>query len=610
MPLPQLGSLSPGTVIADCRIERLLGVGGMGEVYLATHLRLEKLVALKILPRRSVGHPDAVTRFLREAKLAAKISHQNVIKILDVNHRGDDHFILMDYVEGSNLAELVKRVGMPLPYRQALRLVQLAARGAAAVHECGLIHRDIKPANIMLTTKKGVILMDFGLVREVESSEVTNPGAVLGTPAFMSPEQSRGEPLDPRSDVFALGGTLYYLLTAKLPFEGSQVEVMIQLQKGRLPRPACEVNPYVPEAVSDFLNRVMAPRREDRPKSATLLANEIKKFLELPDPRAHETHDTTDDSKLKTGPHREPEFDLVPLESIRSRKPMKLTVGYTIAIGSFLLLSVAVGSVLIFGSKPGNPPRASEKQPEKIVERPGMAYIPAGAVQIGNAEEELRKHFSTVELKDAQIAFSDFLDYSTFPPRTEQVPAFWMDKYETSNAEYAKFVLATGHSVPTGHSSPEEKWNGNNPPPGREQFPVTMITHADAVAYAEWAGKKLPTERQFVRAFRGDGTSLYPWGNTWEPARAVVYENLAFGGLSKVNETPRDVSPFGIFNLVGNVTEMLREKLNRDGRTWVVVRGARLSPGDAIRVIASHYTLQTEGAMIGKTGFRCVHEGP
>lgn len=607
MPLPQIGSLAPGTVIADCRIERLLGAGGMGEVYLATHLRLEKLVALKVLPSRSVGDPDAVSRFIREAKLAAKINHQNVIKILDVNHHGNDYFILMDYVEGSNLSEVVKKVGMPLPYRQALRLVQLAARGTSAVHECGLIHRDIKPANIMLTTKKNVILMDFGLVREVQGSDVTNPGAVLGTPAFMSPEQSRGEQLDARSDVYSLGSTLYYLLTAKLPFEGTQIEVMIQLQQSQLPRPACEVNPYVPKAVSDFLRRVMTPRREGRPSSAAALAAEIKPLLALSDGPSVEATDTADDSKLRTGPHSLPEaeIDLVPLESVRESPLDRAKPYLPWALAAAAVLVVAI--VLLTRDRPqtvGTDPKGGPPTKQEPVQRPGMVYILAGAVQIGNTEDELKNLFRTVPLKDAQIALDNFLDYSIFPPRTEQVPAFWMDKYETTNAEYAEFMNATGHPAPA-------HWTGNRPPAGQEQFPVTNVSHSDATAYAKWKGKKLPTEKQFFRAFREDKAWLYPWGNQWDETRTVVYDNLAFNGLDRVTATPKDVSPLGVLNLAGNAAEILRDPMNRDGRDWVVVHGAAQEPGDPLRAIASNYRLMpTETYTSIRTGFRCVHEGP
>lgn len=165
MPTSDQGVLAAGAVVAGCRVVRFIDKGGMGEVYLAHHLGLDKPVALKILPPAFAGTENAVSRFLREARLAARISHPNVIKILDVGRDGDGHYILMDFVEGANLTTLVRKQGGPLPWRQALRLVQLAARGVGAVHKQGLIHRDVKPANIMLSSERQVLLMDFGLGR-------------------------------------------------------------------------------------------------------------------------------------------------------------------------------------------------------------------------------------------------------------------------------------------------------------------------------------------------------------------------------------------------------------------------------------------------------------
>jgi formylglycine-generating enzyme required for sulfatase activity len=614
MPLPQTGSLASGTVIADCRIERLLGVGGMGEVYLATHLRLDIPIALKILPSRSVGDKDAVDRFVREAKLAAKIKHPNVVKILDVDRRGNDHFILMDYVEGANLSEVLKRHDGPLPYRQALRLVQLAAKGTAAVHEFGLIHRDIKPANIMLTTKKNVILMDFGLVRKEGDSEVTSTGAVLGTPAFMSPEQARGEPLDARSDVFSLGSTLYYLLTAKLPFEGSQIDVLIQLQQGKAPRAVNELNPYVPKPVAEFVRRVMAPRREDRPRSAAALAAEIKPFLDAPKGASTiEQTDTAGGSGLKTGPYQAD--DLVPLESVRDE--VTLLQKAKPYLPWFTLLAVALSVLVIVlalqnrkkdeaKNDPAPAPTKKDDPKPKVVDRTNMISIAGGSVQIGNNEDELRAHALTLDLlKSNEMLLESFVEKATKPARKAKVETFWIDKYEVTNAEYAKFVQATKRVPP-------EHWSGNTPPKALEQHPVTMVTHADALAYAAWAGKQLPTEEQWVRAFRAEKGIMYPWGDQWSNSRSNVKENTKLkAGTSPVTGTPDDVSAFGVYNLNGNVCELLRDKRMREGELVVVTCGAHYEADGRVYGQASmpfHWANDFERN--ANTGFRCVEEVP
>ena len=140
-----------------------------------------------------------------------------MVVIHDVGEEGGLYFIVMQYVAGKNLTELVQSHGGPLPWRSAVRIIQLAASGLHAVHSTGLVHRNVKPSNIMLAESSRVVLMDFGLVREEKESSLTRTGQLVGTPAYMSPEQCRGKPLDRRSDIFSLGSTLYYLLSGASP---------------------------------------------------------------------------------------------------------------------------------------------------------------------------------------------------------------------------------------------------------------------------------------------------------------------------------------------------------------------------------------------------------
>ncbi len=615
------GTLAVGTIIAGCQIVRLLGRGGMGEVYLARHLRLDKPVALKLLPPAFVGSAQAVARFQREAKLAAKLTHPNVIKILDVGQEENDHYILMDYVEGSNLVELVKRQGGPLPWKQALRIIQLAARGTGAVHKRGLIHRDIKPANLMLSDDRQILLMDFGLAREVERSDVTTGRAVVGTPAFMSPEQSRAEELGPASDVFSLGSTLYYLLTSQLPYEGSSTEVLIKLGTGERPRPPHQVNPYVPRTVSDFVLRVMAPKPQDRPSGADILAAAIKRLLNQPDTAPPVTNETEDGSKVQTTPAplgAPREAELVPLEPIRSTSQRLRHSLPWIAASLAVLLSVASLGLVLSGNRGGRPDahsgpaggggdgagKAPVPNPPRP-ERPGMVYIPAGDVQIGNDKEELLRHFNSVDLIDANIPQESFLEYSTFPPRKEKVAGFYIDKYEVTNEEYARFIAATKHPPP-------EAWKGPTPPVGKEQHGASFVNYKDALAYAEWAKKKLPTEAQWLRAFRGDKAIFYPWGSKWEPTRANVWENQAFGQIAPVTATPQDVSEFGVYNLAGNLGEFMRDTVTHNGSAGLVqIHGAGFQyRGDGLRSMASSYGVRLQDYGNAYGGFRCVVEEP
>jgi len=240
-----------------------------------------------------------------------------------------------------------------------------------------------------------------------------------------------------------------------------------------------------------------------------------------------------------------------------------------------------------------------------------MALILAGMVQIGNPEDELRRHALSLEGAKADSDFvEEFLGYvrntqgTNRPPRRVQVAAFWMDKYEVTNAEYARFVARTNR-LPPSH------WKGNTPPADRADHPVTNVSHADALAYAAWAGKQLPTEEQWVRAYRGDKDWIYPWGNLWDSKRANARENLAFPDTSGVADTPEDVSASGVYNLVGNVSEMLRERVPKQGKRMVATRGANAkSTGQALgsAVIGIYFADDLE--VNPMTGFRCVREEP
>lgn len=248
----------------------MLGRGGMGEVYLAEHLVLEKLVALKILPPSRVD-ADAVARFLREARLCSRIEHPNVVPVYDAGESGDLHYFVMQYVEGNNLAELISERGSPLPWPAAVKIIRDAAQGLAAVHRLGLLHRDVKPQNIMVSKDSRVLLMDFGLAREQAHSDLTASGNIVGTLAFMSPEQSEGTHLDKRTDIYSLGATLHYLVT------GKRLGAQIAIFRGQ--PVVAWLDSAVPEPVKDLIVKATAFSPRDRYATADDFITAIDSLL-------------------------------------------------------------------------------------------------------------------------------------------------------------------------------------------------------------------------------------------------------------------------------------------------------------------------------------------
>jgi formylglycine-generating enzyme required for sulfatase activity/tRNA A-37 threonylcarbamoyl transferase component Bud32 len=605
--LPTL--IAAGRTLGGCRVERLLGRGGMAEVYLARHLALDKPVALKILPPSRL-EPRTVERFFKEARVAAQIEHPNVVTIYDVGEQDGHYYIVMQYVEGKNLSELLEVQGGPLPWRTALAVVRQAGKGLAAVHARGLVHRDIKPANIMVAQARRVLLMDFGLVREETQSDLTQTGAIVGTPAFMSPEQCRGENVDKRSDVFSLGATLYSLLTARLPYQGPAHSVMSQIASGAIPTPVHELNRYVPLQVGELVAKMMAYRPAQRMPDADVVVQEIARCLELAEPPHQEAVDTTTLAPVLT---IVPD-DLAPIAgdgpgTDRRRRALWWAAGLCACCALPLvavMLHIAVGDG---AAKPNAPANTTVpfSLPADVFHAGEMVYVPEGRTLVGDSRTRLREHFLKIDdLRANPDLLNELLaKWPSTETRQVHVPGFWIDRYEVTNADYAEFVRATGHRPPT-------HWQGASPAPGSERHPVAFVNHDDASAFAKWASKKLPTEEQWLRAFRGDDGRLYPWGDEIDMRRAAVPDNSAFAAPPDVDSSPQDRSACGVYNLLGNVREIMRDVTVTQGLQQVLLKGADWDTrGDRFGIASWRVYWIGPGLevnQVGQVGFRCVVE--
>ncbi|HEY1587271.1 MAG TPA: serine/threonine-protein kinase, partial [Polyangia bacterium] len=225
-----------GQVLADrYRIVRLLGEGGMGQVYEAQHLNINKRFAIKMLRPEVIGSAQSLQRFRQEAWAASSIGHENIVEIDDfATLPSGQVYLAMEFLDGQSLAERI-RDGAPLALEQAVAVLIAVAHGLAAAHDKGIVHRDMKPENVFLARKGGRVtakILDFGIAKMTggdEASNLTRTGAIFGTPLYMSPEQAKGKPADARADVYALGVILYELLTGSVPFGGeSSVEILSQ----------------------------------------------------------------------------------------------------------------------------------------------------------------------------------------------------------------------------------------------------------------------------------------------------------------------------------------------------------------------------------------------
>ena len=258
-------------------IERELGRGGMGVVFLARDVKLERLAAIKVLPPDHGGRDDTRERFLREARLAAQLSHPNIVPVFRADEVDGFAYFVMAYVDGESLAERLRTRG-PLPLPEAVRYLREVAWALAYAHARGVVHRDVKPENIMVERGSGrALVTDFGIARDATATSITATGNVLGTVHYMSPEQIAGDTLDGRSDLYSLGVVGYYLLSGQLPFAGPSPSAVLLAHATRPAPPLASVAPDVPSRIAAIIDRCLAKNRIDRYETGESLAEQLGK---------------------------------------------------------------------------------------------------------------------------------------------------------------------------------------------------------------------------------------------------------------------------------------------------------------------------------------------
>jgi type II secretory ATPase GspE/PulE/Tfp pilus assembly ATPase PilB-like protein/predicted Ser/Thr protein kinase len=257
-----------GGVYLACRLIERIGEGGMGTVYKAHHLVLDKPVAVKALHERFSAQKDYVELFIREARSAARLEHPNIVQILNAGSEQGRYFIVMQYIDGKDLASRLQNATR-LDVGEALRIAEDVARALAVAHEMGIVHRDIKPGNVMITASGGVKVADFGLAKELfRPSRPETDERTLGTPPYMSPEQFAGKAVDARTDLYSLGVMLYEMIVGSLPFEAEDAQALMDMHRSWEPPPISALLPGVPPGVDAIVKKLLEKRPERRHQSA------------------------------------------------------------------------------------------------------------------------------------------------------------------------------------------------------------------------------------------------------------------------------------------------------------------------------------------------------
>jgi serine/threonine protein kinase len=275
-----------GSSLGPYQIQFRLGAGGMGEVWRARDTRSGREVAIKVISPEAVGDPDRLSRFVSEAKAAMALQHPNILTVHEIGESASGPYIVMEFVDGGTVRSLLN--DGPLPVAQAVDIAMQAADGVASAHGAGIVHRDLKPDNLMITSAGVVKILDFGLARSLRPEDAadggrTAAGMIVGTAAYVSPEQLRGEKATERSDVFALGVVLFEMATGENPFQRSNPIEMFSAILRDDPPLLAERAPDAPEELSRTLSKALAKKPQDRHPTARELAADLRSVRALTD---------------------------------------------------------------------------------------------------------------------------------------------------------------------------------------------------------------------------------------------------------------------------------------------------------------------------------------
>lgn len=632
------------------RIDGLIGIGGMGTVYLATRVLIGDEVAIKILHSDRTD-PHASERFRREAQAAARLKHPNAVSIYDFGVSTDGlQYLVMEFVEGESLREVTRRQG-PLEFSLVAEITSQICAALDEAHRRHIIHRDIKPDNIILSSISSglrVKVLDFGIakLRDDTASHLTQTGSVMGTPHYMSPEQCLGEELDPRADIYSVGIVLYEMLCGRVPFNSPVSTAVVVQHVSQQPPSLRSINPAVPAALEAVALHALEKGRDARPGSAGELAQELTRALhevnapavafsgfrplgmaslqedlnlneETVERRREAANLHSNQSLPKTVHLASPHLGVAaagrPTEGSNAAAitaSLKRNLRYKY-LGISLAAVFVIGLIALVLWP-------SAKETNQNTTSANIATPAAGAVASNPSTPDSDKIRSTGTASPAgmvAVSGGQFLmgssegDPDARPAHMVLVKGFYLDVHEVTCEDYKRFVDETGRRVPRG-------WANGTYPEGTDKHPVTGVTWEDADAYARWAGKRLPTEQEWEYAARGKSGFHYPWGNSWRAGCANAdQEGAARKRFANVGSYGC-ASPFGAQDLIGNAWEWTASD-------WVPYPGGRLanptSRGDKVIRGGSWETprnyatgtyrsgYQGDG---DNTGFRCAKDMP
>lgn len=588
----------------------------MATVYKAQDTTLERDVAIKVI-RRSAFPPNQVERVLkrfeREAKSLAKLSHPNIVKVLDYGEYEGSPYLVMEYMPGGTLKQiLTARAGAPVPWQDAARLLSQIAMGLEYAHRHNIVHRDVKPANILVSASGRLMLTDFGIAKLLggnEETELTGTSAQIGTPAYMAPEQINDADVDQRVDVYALSVVFYEMATGRKPFDAdTPMALLLKHTSEPLPNPREHV-PDLPNFVVETLQKGLEKRPENRYENMMQLAevlNEIARSGQVTSTISPESGISRFGIKpwklifiagilllgivgvVLIGSYLEykqasPPMATMDATSSPAQNPLPMPTASSVILSSptaFFTASPSFTPTVAFTSTPAGPNPGDEGINPK--DGASIVYVPPGPFLMGLSDLQIE---ALIQISAACTA--DQFE-SSGPQREEQTAGYWIYKTEVTNIMYRRCVGYGG--CPPLHTVVEA---------GDDERPVAYANWQAAQSYCIWAGARLPAEQEWEKAARGTDGRLFPWGN--EPPSPQLANLVRYVSNSiRVGSYGMGASPYGALDMSGNLREWVQDSIITG-----VARGG--SFGMEACFGSSGYRnpwKQSRGDY--KTGFRCV----
>jgi len=633
-----------GQSINHYHVIEQLGEGGMATVYKAFDTHLERYVAIKVIRTDMIAPSllhDLLKRFEREAKVLASFSHPNIVNIYDYGEHNGAPYLVMEYVSGGTIKD---RIDKPLNYKDAVRMLLPVAHALIYAHQKNVVHRDVKPANILISESGEIKLSDFGVAKVLamdQATQLTGTGVGIGTPDYMAPEQWVGE-VTHLSDQYALGIIFYEMVTGCKPFlADTPAAILIKQMNDPLPRPR-EIMPDLPDAVEQVLFKALAKQPQDRYPDMGAFAIALENLV------------------LENAPTQSlPKPDVVTQKALRpsvgaQNKRNLLIAGGLFCMVIFVLLAYwvktniyheqtptsSIAGIVLYDTPTPTTAAGPTDQPsptqtvlptlpstptatviplENAFTNPKdggeWVIIPAGSFQSGLGQDQINFLYPLCP------GCEDLFDASQ-PVHSVELDTYWIDKYEVSNSRYKICVDAGVCPEPDQTNSYTIEDYFENP--NYSQYPVIYVSWYDARQFCEWAGGRLPTEAEWEKAARGSDRRLFPWGNQ-EPDNLLANVDNFIGELTAVNSFAKGVSPYGIYQMTGNVWEWTADWWDSDfygtnsdwknpqgssspGSTeWRVGRGGAWYHSKGVSSVAIRDGWEPEKSANG-VGFRCVYD--